>query len=338
MRILIVTPAPPRSRYGNRVTALRWARILRGLGHRVTLVQTYQGQPCGLLIALHAVRSHAAVRTFRLLHPTRPVVVALTGTDIYRDLPKSKKGVETLEAASRLVALNSKAQERLPPRLRGKVRVIFQSAQAPSGTPPGPPRGFDVCVVGHLRREKDPFRTAMAVRGLPAHSMIRVLHSGKAMDARMEALATGEERRNPRYRWLGELPPWRVRRLYRTCRLMVLSSRMEGGANVISEAAVAGLPVLAARIPGSVGLLGEKYPGYFPVGDTRALKKLLLKVEREPRFLAQLRSWMEALAPRFRAESEAACWAALLEELGQHQTEAKRPASGRSARARRPGG
>ncbi|MCH7479198.1 MAG: TIGR04348 family glycosyltransferase, partial [SAR324 cluster bacterium] len=144
MRILIVTPAPPRSRYGNRVTALRWARILRGLGHRVTLVQTYQGQPCGLLIALHAVRSHAAVRTFRLLHPTRPVVVALTGTDIYRDLPKSKKGVETLEAASRLVALNSKAQERLPPRLRGKVRVIFQSAQVPSGTPPGLLRGFDV--------------------------------------------------------------------------------------------------------------------------------------------------------------------------------------------------
>ena len=118
---------------------------------------------------------------------------------------------------------------------------------------------------------------------------------------------------------------------------MVLSSRMEGGANVISEAAVAGLPVLAARIPGSVGLLGEKYPGYFPVGDTRALKKLLLKVEREPRFFARLRSWMEALAPRFRTESEAACWAALLEGLGQEETEAKRAVPRRSARARRPG-
>ena len=113
---------------------------------------------------------------------------------------------------------------------------------------------------------------------------------------------------------------------------------MEGGANVISEAAVAGLPVLAARIPGTVGLLGEKFPGYFPVGDTRALKKLLLKVEREPRFLARLRKWMEALAPRFRAESEAACWAALLEELAQNESEAKRPGSGRSARARRSGG
>ena len=338
MRILIVTPAPPRSRYGNRVTALRWARILRGLGHRVTLVQAYQGQPCDLLIALHAVRSYAAVRSFRLLHPTRPVVVALTGTDIYRDLPKSKQGLETLEAATRLIALNSKAWERLPPRLRGKVRVIFQSAQAPSAAPPGHPRGFAVCVVGHLRREKDPFRTALAVRGLPAHSVIRVLHSGKAMDGRMAALATGEERRNPRYRWLGELPPWRVRRLYRTCRLMVLSSRMEGGANVISEAAVAGLPVLAARIPGTVGLLGETYPGYFPVGDTRALKELLLKAEREPQFLARLRKWMEALAPRFRAESEAACWAALLEELARDESEAKRPGSGRLARGRRSGG
>ena len=56
---------------------------------------------------------------------------------------------------------------------------------------------------------------------------------------------------------------------------MVISSLSEGGANVISEAAVAGVPVLASRIDGNVGLLGADYPGYFPVGDTEALARLL---------------------------------------------------------------
>jgi glycosyltransferase involved in cell wall biosynthesis len=45
----------------------------------------------------------------------------------------------------------------------------------------------------------------------------------------------------------------------------------------ISEAAVAGVPVLASRMDDNVGLLGAGYPGYFPVGDTQALARLLWK-------------------------------------------------------------
>ena len=77
MRICIVTPAPPRSRHGNRVTALRWSRILRGLGHRVTVDQHYSGQNCDVLLALHAKRSADDIERFRKLWPNSPLVLAL---------------------------------------------------------------------------------------------------------------------------------------------------------------------------------------------------------------------------------------------------------------------
>ena len=77
----------------------------------------------------------------------------------------------------------------------------------------------------------------------------------------------------PRYRFaLNPFPDVRWSRLFGRARAMVLSSLSEGGANVVSEAVAAGVPVLASRIDGSVGLLGRDYPGYFPVADTAALR------------------------------------------------------------------
>src|SRR6266850_1821492 len=91
MKIGIITPAPPKSRYGNRVTALRWARILKKLGHSVSVKQSYDGERYELLIALHALRSHASITRFRREYPHKPLVDALTGTDLYHDLQRSKR-------------------------------------------------------------------------------------------------------------------------------------------------------------------------------------------------------------------------------------------------------
>ena len=74
-------------------------------------------------------------------------------------------------------------------------------------------------------------------------------------------------------------------------------------------------PVLASHIAGSVGLLGEDYPGYFPVGDTRALAQLLHRVESEPAFLQELREWCAALAAHFHPDREREAWEALLREI-----------------------
>ena len=315
MKILIVTPAPPRSRTGNRVTALRWAAILRELGHRITIRSEYTNQRCDLLIALHARRSYLSIERFRHDHPDRPLIVALTGTDVYSDLRNDALARRAIQWATRVVVLQPLAARKLPQRLRDKVRVIHQSVRPPARRAAPRRDTFDVCVVGHLRPVKDPFRAAEAARWLPDSSRVRILHAGAAMSEDMADQARREMRENPRYLWLGELPRWQAMGLMMRSRMLVLSSLMEGGANVISEAAALSVPVAASRIPGSVGLLGADYPGYFRVGDARALARLLHRAENDAGFLDRLKSHVRRLAPLVRPSNERRSWAALIREL-----------------------
>jgi glycosyltransferase involved in cell wall biosynthesis len=174
-----------------------------------------------------------------------------------------------------------------------------------------------VCVLGHLRPVKDPFRTALAARLVPAASRLRVLHLGAALSPEMAAQARAEAAENPRYRWLGEVSRGRALRLLGRCRLLVLTSEMEGGANAISEALAVSVPVLSSHIAGSVGLLGAEYPGYFPVGDTAALAKLLERAESDATFHLELQQWCKRLRPLVDPARERQSWADLLAELGR---------------------
>src|SRR5262249_30194510 len=218
-----------------------------------------------------------------------PLVVALTGTDLYDEIHRDETARQALALASRLIVLQPLGIQELPERFRAKARVIYQSTKAPPASP-GPSRGsarktvFQVCVLGHLRPVKDPFRAAEAVRLLPHSSRIRVVHVGAALDATMAARVRLESSVNSHYRWLGDWPRWKTLRVLAGSRLLVLTSLMEGGANVISEAIAARVPVLCSRIAGSVGILGADYPGYFPVGDTRALAALLQRAENDAQF------------------------------------------------------
>lgn len=315
MRIGIICPAPPGTLYGNRVTTLRWARILRELGHRVAIETEYGGAAFDLLIALHAKRSARSVFDFCRRHPCKPVIVALTGTDLYHDIHHYRSAQRVLELAYRLVVLQPLASQELALALRSKVRVIHQSVKRTPRAAPRPHRSFRVCVAGHLRAVKDPFRAAIAVRRLPAASRIQVVHAGAAMSRGIVRRARAEQAGNPRYRWLGEIPRSQARRLIASSHLLVLSSRTEGGANVISEAIVDGTPVIASRIPGSVGLLGAGYPGSYPFGDTEALRSLLLRAEQDRGFYNTLRSHCARLANLFTPARERAAWRSLLHEL-----------------------
>src|SRR5713101_2290159 len=326
MRIGIVTPAPPNSRSGNRITAVRWAKILRQLGNRVSILQTYGSTPYDLLVALHARRSYPSIIKFHRQNPQAQIIVALTGTDLYRDLRTNHRAQKSLEIANRIVVLQPKALEKLRPAWRDKARVIYQSVEAFRGSASKTKANkahldersngsFDVCVIGHLRAVKDPFRAALAARSLPSSSRIRILQMGSAMSDGMAARARKEMRANPRYEWLGELPRSHVRRILAKSRLNVVPSRIEGGANVVSEAITASVPILASRIDGNVGILGADYPGLFAVGDTQQLARLLARAESDREYLGGLRDRSKKLTPLFDPTREEKSWADLISEL-----------------------
>jgi putative glycosyltransferase (TIGR04348 family) len=315
MNIRLVTPAARGSRAGNRTSANRWAAILRRLGHRVQVTTEYQGEPAQLLVALHAWRSAAAVARFAAAYPERPLVVVLTGTDAYRFIHSHRQTtLASLDAADHIVGLHSLVGNVLPERLRAKLRVIIQSARPLQHRQPAR-RSFRVCFAGHLREEKDPLRPALAVRDLPPHSRIRVDAYGRAHSNEWAAAARAEMRVNPRYRWHGEIAHAELRRVYARSHLLVLPSVMEGGANVISEAVVAGLPVIASDIDGSVGLLGEDYPGYYAVQDAQALRERLLRAESDAGYYAQLLAACAARRQLFTPQREQAGWERLLADL-----------------------
>jgi putative glycosyltransferase (TIGR04348 family) len=304
-RIAIVTPAGAGTRNGNRHTALRWAAHLRRAGHRVAVAVDWDGAPCDLLLALHARRSHDSVVRFRRAHPAGPLAVALTGTDLYRDLPRSREARRSLEAADRILVLQEEAPRRLPARLRRRTRVVYQSADPRARRAP-PANVFRAAVLGHLRDEKDPFRAASALERLPRDARIEVIHLGAALTPDMAREARARMAREPRYRWLGGMPHGRALGWLARSHVLVVSSRMEGGANVISEAARLGVPVLASRVEGNVGMLGRRYPGYFPLGDERALARLLERACQDRAYYRGLQRALAARRARFAPSAERA--------------------------------
>src|ERR1700741_2208133 len=280
MKISLVTPAGPGTRNGNRHTALRWAAFLRAVGHRVSVSTQDLSSGADLMLALHAGRSHASIQAFPR---DKPLVVALTGTDVYRDIRALKEARESLELAHRLIVLQPKAAEELPARLRGKVRVVVQSSATVLRHRPVKGK-FRICVIGHLREVKDPLRTLLSLKFVPAGLPLEVIHLGAPLDHDLVPRT-----KDPRYRWLGSVPHARALRWLASSHAMVISSRMEGGANVVCEALRIGVPVLASRIPGNVGLLGPSYAGYFPVQDERALARLMPRAATDATFYRKLK-------------------------------------------------
>jgi putative glycosyltransferase (TIGR04348 family) len=300
-RISIVTPAPPGSRTGNRQTAARWAAMLRASGQRVSIANEWNGGRCDLLIALHADRSHASVRRYRDAHPHGALIVVLTGTDLYRDLPRgSQKARESLDLADRIVVLQPEAKRTLPKKWRRKACVVYQSSNTKLKHA-SPKRPFRIAVVGHLRKVKDPFRAVSALMHLEGD--YEVVQVGGALDPAMTAVAKRCIKREPRYRWTGSVPHAEALAWIARSHLLVVSSAMEGGANVICEAARIGTPVLASRMPGNVGMLGAGYPGYYRLFDERALARLIVKC-REPKFYALLKNDIKARSKLFSPAAE----------------------------------
>jgi len=323
MKILITTPYPIDSTRGNSVSARRIAGILRELGHdaEVKLAADATGDTgADVLLALHARKSSDALRAFTAAHPDRSAILLLTGSDVHIDLPmggeKAAEVIDNMERATHLVVAQEGSVETIPERFHDKLSVIPKSVDIalPKYAPPAG-ESFRVVIAAHLRPLKDPFRSADAARLLPEGSPVKIEHFGGLADSEMQARAEWETHVNPHYQWRGEITREQMIQELATCHLHLNTALMEGGANSIAEAMLIGVPIIATRIPGNVGMLGKDYPGYFEPRDTNELAALLQRCATEENFIDQLTATIKERAPLFTRKAEAAGWGRILEKL-----------------------
>lgn len=263
------------------------------------------------LVALHARKSAKSVLAYRAAYPQRRIILVLTGTDVYRDIRSSRLAQRAMQAADVLVTLQPEAAAELPASLRGKARAIIQSAPARRHVRRAD-GAFHVCVLGHLRAEKDPMRAAYAVRKLAPDLPVRIEHAGGILSPSYARATKAEMRRNARYRYAGELPRGKALALLASSDVLVQSSRMEGGANTVCEALACGTPVLASRIPGNTGILGRRYPGLYDLGDTDALAALIKRAATSPAFYRRLQHACEKLRYLVDPQRELRAWQTIL--------------------------
>ena len=329
--VLIVTPYGPETGSGNWRTADRHHRLLMQAGVAASIVV---GEPteadlssasCGLL--LHARRSHAA--GMRFVRARKPYAVVLTGTDLYADLQGHTSiawrqlAEQTILASKAVVGLQADACN----CLRGLLPqappcvVIPQTSSFKVGAQAGvharlrassaPPTRLHALLVGHVRSEKDPltaYRAATMLAQAQQPLPVCLTHFGGVLDAGLDAqLAEFVCQARAPVQREGQVSHERVRQAMLEADLLIAPSRMEGGALVLAEAAAVGLPIVASRIPGHVGILGEQHPGWFEPGDAADLA-------------ARLQRWLSSPSARqaLLIASDAAC-----ARLTNHQAEAQ---------------
>lgn len=313
--ILIVTPYAAAANNGNVRTAERWASLIAPRYRAIVRTPEEGLETADLLIALHARRSHATILEWRRRAPSKPTVLALTGTDLYHDVPlHDAAALESLALADRLIVLQQRGIAALPEAFRGKASAVHQSAPALPAYRKSP-RRLRILYVGHLREEKDPFTFIRAAAILRDRTAFEFAVVGGVRDPALatplrELLALA-----PNVRMLGALAHRAARERIRRAHLLVVPSRMEGGANVIVEAVVAGTPVIASDCDGNVGMLGEDYAGYFPVRDHQGLARLLARCRTDPAFLQELTDQCSRRAALFAATAERSALLQVIEPL-----------------------
>ena len=317
--ILIHSPFSRQSSQGNSVTADRLEKILSESGFSVVMgTGTDQVSAARCLIALNARRSAQVVASFQSQYPGQPVIVILTGTDINHpemqdsDSPTRK----TMEVADALVALHEAELESVPMSLRGKTHVIYPSVRLPVGLHHQASHSSPLRVVmaGNIRPEKNTLLAAEACSILGETVDVKIDSYGEATGDTAEEMRRAS-RQIGNFCWHGRLPHADLLKKMQYAHLLLNTSTQEGGANAICEAVCLGLPVLASRIKGNIGMLGETYSGFFPSEDAQALASLLSRCATDAEYYDSLKKQIIARAPLFSYENEFKAWVALVNSM-----------------------
>jgi len=315
MDVLIVYPEQTDVITGNSCSAEQWAKILVKLGHKVELGGTAAGRRAELLIALNAEKMHGEIAIFSRENPESRIVVILTGTDIYPEV--SDLSICSMELADRVVALQENAVKVMPEAFHEKLHVIVQSAEPTCIAKKWEmnPETLNVALVANLRAVKDPFLASRAAGYLPDKSMVYIRHAGFPLDCGSDVQARQESALNPRYEWLGGLTAPQSRKLISSSDVLLVTSKHEGAGRVIGEAITDGTPIIATRVEGITGLVGNDYEGLFPSGDAEGLAALLTRAENDSVFLDALSQVCRELSPTFDPEMEVKSWKDLIAAL-----------------------
>ncbi|MDG2400514.1 MAG: glycosyltransferase [Akkermansiaceae bacterium] len=313
MKVCVASPYPLSELKGNSVTTDRIVMMLKEGGVEARGSHGNDDDPADVLISLHAVKGAPAIFDFKKKTPKGKVITLLTGTDIYQGLPEgSQIGHDALQAADRIVVPQEAAILRLPEEVREKT-VVIRSSLDPISIKASPSQSpFVISVVGHLRPVKRPFLTIETVAQHPEWCDVEVWQIGQALDEESRKTMEDWAQKDERYRWFGGVPREDSLALCAKSSLTINSSTLEGGANAVLEAMTMGVPVLASRIEGNVGLLGDDYPGYFQEGEMgEALHSIMDQ-------RVDLEEWSRLLDHRvllFSRERESNSWLELLTEL-----------------------
>ena len=212
--LLLASPALASANNGNWRTAARWARLLAP--HYRVIVQAASDPVTGTrrdnavaLIALHARYGHAAALAWKAAHPDRPLIVVLTGTDLYRDIRDGNPdALAAQELADRLIALQDDAPLHLPPVARAKTRVVFQSARVLTPWKRKAEGKLNCLLVAHLRPEKVPLTALRAWTMLPRDFPATLTVVGAALDPALGIAVRDAAAQDARIAWLGPRPPF----------------------------------------------------------------------------------------------------------------------------------
>jgi putative glycosyltransferase (TIGR04348 family) len=314
--VVIISPALQDANNGNWQTAQRWARMLCP-HYRTRILKNWDGDASDeVMLALHARRSADSIAAWHAKRGSKGLILALTGTDLYRDIHSDTSAQASLDAAGHLIVLQELGVQQLPKRHHDKTVTIFQSTGTRK-TLKKTDKHLNAVMVGHLRDEKMPqtlFEVAVLLKDEPR---IRINHIGAGLDEQLTYAAIKTEALCAGYTWAKGLKHTQTLARIQRAHVLIHTSKMEGGAHVVMEAVCSGTPVLASRMDGNVGMLGGDYLGYFPVGDAQALAALLQRCKDEPRFLDQLAKQCAKRAPLFSPASESSNLNALVAQALQ---------------------
>lgn len=312
MHVLVSSAYPLSSPKGNSITAKRIVRLLQGAGHTAEAIHTDMPPCADAMIALHATKTLTTSKRFKACCPNSKLIIYLTGTDLYKDLPSNKpEFFEALDLADHLVVSQKASLESVPKSYHHKTSYVPASVLLPEEVAVPAPSENSVLLAAHLRPVKNPFLINKALDLLP-DSDVHAFTLGAALDPVMAQQANNWHNHDARFEWLDNVPYQEALSWMRQVDYTLNTSHSEGGSNAVSESIMLGTPVLASRIEGNVGLLEDDYLGYFEPDNAQSLADLLQRAITDSNFKDQLHEQTLALQSKFLPEKEVAGWLSLI--------------------------